>query len=45
MFTLEEGAKLVKLARKAIEYFLATGKILADPSPDEKFNVRYGVFV
>ena len=45
MFTLEDGAKLVKLARKTIEYFLATGKILADPSPDEKFNIRCGVFV
>ncbi|MCX6802754.1 MAG: TIGR00296 family protein [Candidatus Diapherotrites archaeon] len=43
--TLEEGEKLVKLARKSISYALASGSLLQDKAPDKKFLEKRGVFV
>jgi len=45
-FSLEEGRFLVKLARKAVEYFLKFGKY--PPLPDSypsSLNKEYGIFV
>jgi hypothetical protein len=44
--TLEEGKFLVKLARRAVENYLKTGKVLAVPSNvSQKLKERCGVFV
>lgn len=43
--TEEHGIELVKLARKAIKYFLATGKILKEEPSDKIFEKPMGVFV
>jgi len=42
---LEEGEKLVKLARKTISYFLATGSIYREKAPGKEFLGKRGVFV
>ena len=44
-FSVEEGEKLVKLARKSIEYFLASGKVLAELCTEKQFLEKRGVFV
>lgn len=42
---LVEGRKLVKLARKSISYFIATGSLYREKAPNEKFLEKRGVFV
>ncbi len=44
--TLEEGKFLVKLARKAIEEYLKTGRKIAPPpdTPEKLLKEKYGVF-
>lgn len=41
----EQGTELVKLARKSIEYTLATGKTLSEICPNNTFLEQRGVFV
>ncbi len=45
-YTLEEGRFLVKLARKAVETYLSTGKIIDPPpnTPEKLLKDNYGVF-
>jgi uncharacterized protein (TIGR00296 family) len=43
--TLEEGEKLVKLARKSISYALAMNSLYKERAPDKKFLEKRGVFV
>lgn len=43
--SLKQGTSLVKLARKSIEYFLASGGRLSETSSDEKLLEERGVFV
>ena len=43
--SLAEGTKLVKLARKNIEYVLASGRPLAEIASDKRFLEQQGVFV
>ncbi|MCD6434421.1 MAG: TIGR00296 family protein [Candidatus Diapherotrites archaeon] len=41
----EDAAELISIARKAIAYFLATGRILKEQPPNKKFESKKGVFV
>jgi len=43
-FSLNEGEKLVKLARKAISFQLSTGRQYFEPAPEKRFEERRGVF-
>ncbi len=43
--SLGDGKKLVKLARKAIEYYCASGSLYSEKPPREKFTEKRGVFV
>jgi len=43
-FSLQQGAFLVKLARKAVENYLTENKILSINVFDEIFNIKRGVF-
>jgi len=43
--SLEDGKKLVKLARKAIAYYCASGSLYSEKPPSEKFTEKRGVFV
>jgi uncharacterized protein (TIGR00296 family) len=45
MLNIDEGKFLVKLARRAIENYLSTGKKLPPPKVVEKLRERRGVFV
>ncbi len=40
----KQGKELIKLARKSIKYFLASGQIMKEISPEE-FSEKQGVFV
>ncbi len=42
---LKQGEKLVKIARKAISYYLATGKKLNEKTEIKNLNQKAGVFV
>lgn len=44
-FSLEEGKKLIELARNAIEYFSASGRKYSAVCEEEKFKKKRGVFV
>lgn len=44
-FSLEDGKQLIELARKAIGYFLVTGKIYSAVCEKKKFLEKRGVFV
>jgi hypothetical protein len=43
-FSLSEGKELIKIARKSINYFFASGKVMKELAP-EKFSEKKGVFV
>jgi len=43
-FSLEQGRKLIKLARKSIEYYFAAGNLFREEAPKE-FSEKQGVFV
>ncbi len=43
--SLANGKKLVKLARKSIEYYCASGSQYRENPPDKKFKEKRGVFV
>ncbi len=43
--SLEDGKKLVELARKTISYYCATGAVYNEKSSEKKFTERRGVFV
>ncbi len=43
--TLKQGTALVKLARKSIQYYLASGSRLREISPDRSLTEQRGVFV
>ncbi|MDD5147845.1 MAG: TIGR00296 family protein [Candidatus ainarchaeum sp.] len=45
LFSLEEGKELVRLARKSIEYYSATGSLLRENAVNDKFAKECGVFV
>ena len=44
-FSLAEGKKLVKLARKSVQYTLASGMRLKEPCESKRFEGQRGVFV
>jgi len=44
-FSLADGAKLVRHARKSVSYFMATGSYYTASVPDKKFNEKRGIFV
>ena len=44
-FSVEEGKKLIGLARKSIQYFLATGTLPAEHCDGKRFLEPRGVFV
>ena len=45
MFTVSDAEKLIKLARKAIEYFNLTSTKYSSLAPEAKFQQKAGVFV
>ncbi|MFH1587204.1 MAG: TIGR00296 family protein [Candidatus Diapherotrites archaeon] len=45
MFTVEDAGKLIALARKSIEYYLASGRYLMDEPKERKFKEERGAFV
>lgn len=46
MYSLEDGAFLIRLARKAIETYLESGKVISPPrDAPEKLKQKAGVFV
>ena len=45
LFDLRDGKELVRIARKSIGYYLHTGALLKEASPDVRYNEKRGVFV
>ena len=45
MLSLNQGQELVRIARKAIEYYLATGSYLREISIEKEFNKPGAVFI
>ncbi len=45
MFEIEDAKELIALARKSIEYYLATGTYIQDEPKEKKFKEERGAFV
>ncbi|MBI2530368.1 MAG: TIGR00296 family protein [Candidatus Diapherotrites archaeon] len=45
MLSAADGKEFVRVARKSVAYYLHTGALLKEASPDARYNEKRGVFV